>query len=255
MGPATRFARAARRWEPDDWWRLEARAWESHPQVRRAIAFSAPASVWKVLATDSVSLRSAGGCLTTLLNVFGMSAPLLALLAAVGWFFSQPRIPFPLAAVGVLLLLGVLSSLGDMRSSLRGSVFTDPRSARILAVVHLVPSALLMCFAVPASLAHLPIALLPLLAIAADIAVGIGYIVLYPVPTDERSARWRMNQERLEHALAALTEDECEQIRRDIGYAFDDLERRELVDPAALAHARAVPLGRLGIEMARPASV
>lgn len=251
MGPATRFARAAHRWDSDDWWRLEALAWENRPDARRAIAFFSPPSAWKLIASDSASLRSARGCFIALLSITGLAAPLLALIAGLSWLVSRSNEQsFPFVMVGALALVGAVFSGGELLASVHGRIFVDPRTARIYALLHLVPSAILLCLAIPFAAPHLPLALLALAAVPLDLAIGALMLVLHPIPAPARAERWQAQERRLETALAALPDDERGRIARDLGYAFDALERQELAAPSQLAAAREAPLGALGRTLA-----
>ncbi|MCK6067510.1 MULTISPECIES: hypothetical protein [Microbacterium] len=245
-GPAVRFARARRSWEPLDWWKLEAHALHEDAELRRAIAFFAPAEAWRALSKDTVR---AWGCLLTLSHIASFVFPLLAAGAVVGWLFAQDegldlRIPGSIAAIAaVLAAIGLVIDHRDPSG-------VDPKVGRLLGMLHLGPSAAATAvagLALAQGEADFGFAALGLLA---DAVVGALHSAVYRGPADAGSDRWRRNLARLDAAVSGLAEADRGRIQADIADALDVLDERELVPAAELERARGVRIGLLGISMA-----
>lgn len=245
-GPAVRFARARRSWEPLDWWRLEAHALHEDLELRRAIALFAPAEVWRELSKDTVR---AWGCLLTVSHIASFVFPVLAAGAVVGWLFAPDgaldlRIPGSAAAIAaVLAAIGFIVDRRDPSG-------VDPKIGRLLGMLHLGPSSAAVAVAVLA-LAQGTVAFgLGMLGLLADAVVGALHFAVYRGPAEAGSDRWRRHLARLDAAVSGISDADRGRIRADLAAAFDVLAERGLVGAAEIERARSQRIGRLGVAMA-----
>lgn len=244
---ATQFARAAKKWEPNDWWRLEARAWNSVPEVRRALAFFSPTEVWKDLAKNAGD--SGGGCLRVAGHIIGLTAPTVMMFAMVG-LVMQPGRRATMLLVAIVMLFALLSVGFGLIHDARNPGSVEARSGRILGMFHLVPSAISLTAGVillAQGRIDYPIVLA---AFGADVVLGALHLVVHKIPSSESEARWHRNLTRLKTAVDRVPEVQRAQIQHDLQGAFDELLRANLVPKADAERGRSRSLGLLGISMA-----
>ena len=126
-GPAARFAATRRTWEPIDWWRLEARAWQEAPEVRRVMTFLAPTSVFRELAAHS-GRHPVMTILLLIWNLVGMAAPVVGAALFLGWVFGRADIA-AVGAAGVVFAVGaVVAGAGLLASGSDGGRVEDRKS-------------------------------------------------------------------------------------------------------------------------------
>ena len=248
-GPATRYACSLSRWERNDWWRVEARAWERHQSVRFALAFFSPADVWKDLNRQPEGEARGGGCLGVVGHIAALCLPVLAMLGIFGWVLRPDRTA-PILMVGLMCLVAALLFTRGLISDIRNPEKAEVKSAHIVSYLHLVPSSITLVIALSAWAADKVDAPLLILAIAGDAAIGIVPLVAFRRPGNENEARWLRNLTRLKTALEAVPEDQRARIADDIRTAIAELERAGLVSAEDAAHAQGRSLGLLGIGMA-----
>ncbi|KZE91617.1 hypothetical protein [Microbacterium sp. TNHR37B] len=247
-GPATRFARSVTDWQPNNWWRLEARAWERTLSVRRALAYFSPADVWKDLAREPEGAPG-GGCLGVFIPIGALTLPVLGMLALFGWVFRPDRTASVLM-VGIMALIAALLVTPGLVSNLRRRELVDASSARLLGWLHLIPSTIAFLIGTAAFAAGKADVPLALLLIAGDVATGVVHLVMFRRPGDVNAARWTRNMARLKTAMEAVPAAERERVSADLRAAFDELEKRAVVSPDQIERARDRPLGMLGMGMA-----
>ncbi len=85
----------------------------------------------------------------------------------------------------------------------------------------------------------------------ADVIVGVLYFALNRGPAHTGTDRWRQNFARLEQALEGLQPDERTRMHSDVHEALVVLHDRDLITDDELQRASELPLGMLGIKMAR----
>lgn len=247
--PATRFARSVTDWEPNDWWRLEASAWERTLAVRRALAFFSPAEVWKDLAKEPDGGRGGAGCLGVFIPIGALTLPLLGMFGLFGWVFRPDRTASVLL-VGIMALISVLLVTPGLVSNLRRREFIDASSARLLGWLHLIPSGIALVIGLAAFAAGEADVPLALLLVALDAAMGAFHLVMFRRPGNENEARWARNLVRLKTALEQVPEAERARVSADLRAAFDELEKNAIIAPDEIARARGRSLGLLGMGMA-----
>ncbi len=247
--PALRFARNVQEWQPNDWWRLEARAWERVLPVRRALAFFSPVEVWKDLAREPKGSPRGGGCLGVFIPIGALTLPILGMLALFGWVFRPDRTA-PVLVVGIMAMISVLLVTPGLVSDLRRRELVDPSSTRLLGLLHLIPSSIALLIGLAAFAAGRADVPLALLLIALDVAIGAVYVAMFRLPGNENEARWTRNLTRLKTALAEVPPAEREWVSADLRAAFLELERRAVVAPEEIERARDRPLRLLGMGMA-----
>ncbi len=256
-GAATRYARVVDDWQPIDWWKLEARALQGSPSMRRAIAYFSPADAWRDLARG-VDRMWAWGCLLTLSHIASFTFPAVAAMAMVAWIFN-PAADAPVALAGILTAVAALIGGFGLITEQRQPLDVDPKIGRLLGGLHLVPSIIAALIVVAALSQQAADGAWGLAGIGADVVVGALHFVVYRGPAEAGTQRWRRNFARLEAALDALPADERARIYADLQQAFDVMAERRIVPADALVRAREIRPGLLGMTMAprddlRPAS-
>ncbi|MGV9194895.1 hypothetical protein ACQ143_11185 [Microbacterium sp. MC2] len=247
-GPATRYARVVDDWQPIDWWKLEARALQASPPMRRAIAFFSPAEAWRDLARGA-DRAWAWGCLLTLSHIASFTFPAVAALAMLAWIVDSGA-DAPVGFAGILTAVAALVGGVGLITERRQPLDVDPKIGRLLGGLHLIPSAAAALLAVAALTQQAADGAWGLAGIGADILVGALHFVVYRGPAEAGTERWRRNFARLEAALDALPADERARIYADLQQAFDVMAQRRIVPDDALVRARDVRPGLLGMTMA-----
>lgn len=245
-GPATIYARSVDAWEPIDWWKLEARALHGIPELRRAMAYFAPAAAWRDL---SKGVASGWGCLLTIANIASFTLPLVAAIIVLAW-------PFGRADVAQVGLGGALAAVAALIAGIgfvvdrRDTVGVDPKVGRMLGALHVVPSAVGAVVAVTAVLQDAAVGGIGVVGFVADVVVGALHFWLYRTPADSGTARWERNIRRLQDALAATPPDERARVSSDLQHALEVLGTRGVLPDDTLILAMDAPLGMLGMTMA-----
>ncbi|KAA9089041.1 hypothetical protein [Microbacterium radiodurans] len=256
--PATRFAsmraRADGDWEPLDWWRLEARAWYGAPEVRRALAFLAPPTVFRDLAADSVR-HPLVAVVMLVWNIAGVTAPAVGAFFLVGWLFSADKTgpladAAPLAAAGVAFAAGALPAGIGLITDRDRTSGVDAGSAHAIGWVHALSAGIALVAAVVAlALGHVDGAW-GIVPIVIDLVVGVLHFTMYRRQPFDASTRWKQAVDRVAIAVAALDEETRARSIDDLRAAIGELESAGIVDEATAASARTTPPGLLGARFA-----
>ena len=198
-GPATRYARAVDAWAPIDWWKLEARALHGVPELRRAMAYFAPAEAWRDL---SKGVARGWGCLLTILNIASFTLPLVAAIIVLAWVFrgGDAQVGWGGALAGIAALIAGIGFVTDRRDT----VGVDPKVGRLLGSLHLVPSSVGAVVAMTAVLQDAAVGGIGVIGFVADAVVGALHFVFYRRPADSGTVRWERNFARLRKALDAM---------------------------------------------------
>jgi len=247
-GPAARFAASRRTWEPIDWWRLEARAWQEAPAVRRVIAFLAPTSVFRELAAHS----GRNPLITVLLliwNLVGLGAPVVGAALVLGWVFGRADVA-AVGAAGVAFAAGAVVAGAGLITSGRDAGRVDAGSAHAIGWVHALAAAAALVVSILAGIQGQAEGAWGAALIAADLIVGVLYFVVFRRKPTDGSARWKATVDRLAAAVAALDEGTRTRILADIGDAIDELETAGRIPESVAADARQTPPGMLGARFA-----
>ncbi|MCP2635098.1 hypothetical protein K0817_000765 [Microbacterium sp. HD4P20] len=245
-GPATRYARAASAWHPIDWWKLEARALNDTPALRRALSFFAPAEAWRDL---SKGLATPWGGLLTVSHIASFTLPAVAAFILAAWTFDRDDIA-PVGLAGVLAAIAaVIGGIGLIQERLE-SLGTDPKIGRLLGFLHLVPSSIAAVIAVLAIAQGSAAFAVGIVGMVADVVVGALHFVFSRGPAETGTTRWRKNFARLERALGELDPDERARIHSDIQHALVVLGDRGLIGAEQFTRAGDVRIGLLGMTMA-----
>lgn len=245
-GPATRYARAAGGWAPLDWWKLEARALSGVPELRRALAFFAPADAWRDLAKDTAA---GWGCLLTLSHIASFTLPAVAAVGTLGWIFGRSG-DVPLGLLGILAAIAAVIGAIGLRTDRREPGGTDPKVGRLLGVLHLVPALVGLLVGLSALAQGAATGAIGLVGFVLDAVVGALHFVVHRGAADTGTERWRRNLQRLEAASDALPPAERARVYSDLQQAFDVLETRGIVPGDVLTRARDVRIGLLGMTLA-----
>lgn len=249
-GPATSFAHSRAAWSRLDWWRLEARAFERHSEVRRALTFYSPVGAWQDLGRppERPFPPALGRALVTL-HIACLVLPVLAAIVMLRWL-GETAEPAPVGLAGALAGFACAWLTYGTARDLRDPAGPATSGAQLLALLHLVPSA------VATALAAIAIDRGPVagpygcIGLIADVVLGAVSLWLY-ADAAGAAPRWtRLKQRRLDRSVAALSRDERDAITNDVHAALDDLAARGLVDADEATAARALPLGALGRTLA-----
>ncbi|GAA1983776.1 hypothetical protein [Microbacterium pumilum] len=232
-------------WAPIDWWKLEARALHGIPELRRAMAYFAPAEAWRDL---SKGVASGWGCLLTVANIASFTLPLVAAIIVLAWVFrggvAQVGLGGALAAIAALI-----AGIG-FATDRRDTVGVDPKVGRLLGVLHVAPSSIGAVVAIIAVVQDAALGGIGVLGFIADVVVGALHFAFYRRPADSGSARWERNFARLQKALDAMAPDERARVHSDVQHALEVLGTRGLVSDETLIRAMEVPIGLLGMTLA-----
>ncbi|WP_323986698.1 hypothetical protein [Microbacterium plantarum] len=247
-GPAARFAASRRTWEPIDWWRLEARAWQEAPEVRRVMAFSAPTSVFRELAAHS-GRHPVMTILLLIWNLVGMAAPVVGAALLLGWVFGRADIA-AVGAAGVVFAAGAVVAGAGLLTSGSDGGRVDAGSAHAVGWIHAPAAAVALVVSILAATQDQAEGMWGIAAIAADLIVGALYFVVFRRKPTDGSARWKGTVDRLAAAIAALDEDTRARILADVGDAIDELEIAGRITESIATDARQTPPGMLGARFA-----
>lgn len=249
-GPAATWAGGCRSWSRLDWWRLEARAFDGHPRVHRALTFFAPVGAWHDL--DRPPGRELPGWVGVLLLPVWVASLTLPVVTVVLLLRSLLDGTAPVAVhlagavaagAGTIVAVSVLQDLRDPEGP-------TSNGTRLVGLLHLVPSSLACVLTVVAVALSRARGSYGLVGLLADAAVGAAAVWLH-AGSPRAAHRWaRIKQRRLARALDTLPVAERDAIRRDIEAALDDLAARGHLDAAPAERARSLPLGALGRTLA-----
>lgn len=245
-GSATRYARTVDSWGPIDWWKLEARALEHSPEMRKALAPFAPVEVWKDLAERSASRW---GCLFVVFSIASFVFPVLAFLLLLGWAFGVNDIA-NVGFAGILAAIAAAVSANGIRDDVRRRDTSDAGTARLLGLLHAVPSTLGFVLGVAAVVQGEADGAIGIVGIGLDAVVGWIPFFVYRPPGHTGTARWHRHLARLEQTRDNMPADERACVVDDLQLAFRELETRGLVPERDLRRARQQQVGMLGIVMA-----
>ncbi len=243
-GPATRFAASRRTWEPIDWWRLEARAWDDAPAVRRAIAFFAPTSVFRELAKSS----GRNPLMTVILlvwNLVGLAAPVVGAAMLLGWVFGRADVA-AVGSAGVAFVAGAVVAGAGLITSGRDAGRVDAGSAQAIGWVHGLAAGAALIVSVLATVQGEADGAWGVVLIGVDLLVGVLYFVVFRGKPADGSARWKRTVNQLAQAVADLDDDVRARILGDRRAAIDELEAAGRIPASVAADARETPPGMLG---------
>lgn len=242
------MAQNAERWEGLQWWELEAGLFREHPKIRSALSTMSPTAARRYFAKGRVDPLQP---IIALLYLVGPVLPAVALVVLASRHVPrQDGVSFLPATilVAIAVLLGTMNLIGNVRH--RDEV--EPRTARMIGWVHLVPSLILLVFVVQALATGRSADARPWMAavFALDVIVGVLYLVLTPRPKDRAAARIERARARWRRAMATLSAADQQTVRAELGESIDVLIERGLIDQATADQAREAPLGLLGITLA-----
>ncbi|MEH3088337.1 MAG: hypothetical protein PGN24_01660 [Microbacterium arborescens] len=247
-GPAARFAASRRTWEPIDWWRLEARAWQEAPSVRRVIAFFAPTSVFRELAAHS----GRNPVITVLLliwNLVGLGAPVVGAALLLGWVFGRADVA-AVGTAGIAFAAGAVVAGAGLITSGRDAGRVDAGSAHAIGWVHGLGAGAALIVSILAAAQGQAAGVWGIAFIVSDLVVGVLYFVIFRRRPTDGSERWKRTVDRLAVVVAALDDDTRARILGDLGDAVDELETAGLIPESMAADARQTPPGMLGARFA-----
>ncbi|SDQ46943.1 hypothetical protein [Microbacterium sp. cf332] len=247
-GPAARFAASRRTWEPIDWWRLEARAWQEAPAVRRVIAVFAPTSVFRELAVHS-GRNPAVTVLLLVWNLVGLGAPVVGAALLLGWVFGRADVA-AVGAAGFAFAAGAVVAGAGLVTTGRDAGRVDAGSAHAIGWVHVLAAGAALIAAILAVVQNEAEGAGGVAFIAADLVVGALYFVIFRRKPTDGSERWKRTVDRLAAAVSALDEDTRARILADLGDAIDELETAGRIPESLAADARQTPPGMLGARFA-----
>lgn len=247
-GPAARFAASRRTWQPIDWWRLEARAWQEAPEVRRAMAFFAPTSVFRELATHS-GRNPAITIVLLIWNLVGLGAPVIGAALLLGWVFGRADVA-TVGAASIAFAAGAVVAGAGLITSGRDAGRVDAGSAHAIGWVHALAAGAALIVSILAAIQDQAEGAGGIVLIAADLIVGVLYFVVFRRKPTDGSARWKATVDRLAAAIAALDEGARARIMADVGDAIDELETAGRIPESVAAEARQTPPGMLGARFA-----
>lgn len=232
-------------WTPLDWWKLEARALYGVPELRKAMAYFAPAPAYRDLAKD---VAPRWGILLTASHIASFTFPILAALVVFAPVIrgGVAQVGLGGAMAGIAALIAVIGFITDSRDPLG----VDPHIGRLLGNLHLLPSSIGSVLAIMAIAQDNAVGAIGVMGFIADAVVGALHYWFYRGPADSGTARWTRNITRLQLALDATPPDEQARINSDIQQALAVLGERGILPDETLAPARAVAIGRLGMTMA-----
>ena len=140
-GPAVQFARSVNSWERNDWWRLEAHAWQGQSEVARALAFFAPQQAWKGLLQSANAGESAvsrvGGILRVISYIIAITAPTVFGFVMIGALL-RPRGQISMLIVGGVMLIVILVESRSLIHSWRAHRPGEVRTGRMLGLLHVI---------------------------------------------------------------------------------------------------------------------
>lgn len=252
-GPATQLARSVKSWERNDWWRLEARAWQGQPEVPRALAFFAPKDVWRDLlrsADEGGSIPSrAGGCLRVICYIISITAPAAFGFVMLGALL-RPRGQISMVIVGSIMLIAIVVAALGLIHSARNRRPGEVKAGRMLGMLHAIPSAVgLVAGLMLAGQGRIDHPFV-LSIFAVDIVIGVIYLVTNRTRELEGEARWQRNVLVLKRALEKISDDQKSAVKDDLQAAIEELFTASVITEAEFERARGVSLGLLGIAMA-----
>lgn len=247
-GPAARYAATRRTWEPIDWWRLEARAWQEAPAVRRVIALFAPTTVFRELAAQS----GRNPVVTVLLlvwNLVGLGAPVVGAAMLLGWVFGRADAA-AVGAAGIAFAAGAVVAGAGLVTSGRDAGRVDAGSAHAIGWVHVLAAGTASVVSILAVLQSQATGAWGLGFIMLDLVVGALYFAVFRRKPTDGSERWKRTVDQLAAAVSTLDDDTRARILADIGDAIDELETAGRIPESVAAEARQTPPGMLGARFA-----
>lgn len=137
--PLTPLVDEATEWGAVEWWRLELRSFDRAPRAQRTLALLGPKGAW----TKEYGRPSVGGCLTTLVFLACLVAPVVAAAVMYQWWVEDDdsRV-IPLVLAGQLMIASLIVTVHGVVVDIR-----RPR-ARLMSAVIKVGLVFLACDAV-----------------------------------------------------------------------------------------------------------
>ncbi|MFJ2551399.1 hypothetical protein [Microbacterium sp. NPDC087591] len=241
------YVEAQERWSPASWWHLESHLFRDEPEVRMALWFRAPADARRAFAARHFSL---GGLLLSLAEIASLLLPALALVTLVSrhWVDGQPD----LVRSGVLAGLAAALSVVGMIARRSRPEGVDARTERLVAVVHIVPSLIVLVLGVMflTSGAVDGSAAWALAGPVIDIALSVVRWRRNRPAADAAAERASKEDVRLDRALATIAPERSVALRAELHEALKLASARGLVGPEETSRAERAPFGRLGVTMA-----
>ncbi|UFU08067.1 hypothetical protein [Ruania halotolerans] len=242
---AVEYAHQAEEWSALDWWHLEARAVARHPDLTHALAFFAPPAAWTQL---SRGVPKALGCLMVPAHIASLTLPVSAAVMMTAWL-GETEATAPVAVAGAFAGFAAAWSLFGMSRDARSPDGRAVNGARLLALLHLLPSSIATVLALLAIGHGVAIGAVGIVGLLADVAYGIAALRFY-VPTSDSAATEQLNLRRLNRAVEALDHHARLEILADLHHAIDVLEQRALIDADLARAARNQPVASLARTMA-----
>lgn len=241
------YVQAQERWSPTSWWYLESHLFRDEPEVHTALWFRAPNEARRAFAARHFSL---GKLLLSLGEIASLLLPALALLTLVSrhWIDSQPD----LVRSGVLAGLAAALSVVGMIARHSRPEGVDAGTERLVAVVHIVPSLLVLVLGVTflASGAVDGSAAWALAGPVMDITLSVVRWRRNRPAADAANDRASKEDVRLDRALATIPPERSVALRAELRDALMLASACGLIGAEETSRAEQAPFGRLGVTMA-----
>ena len=233
-------------WTAEDWWRLELRAFGGAPRVLHALAILAPPRARQ----DEYTQISVRAVLQSIAYMYMLVGPLLAAALMIRWAWTGAYgDEFPLAAVGVLLVVAMLVTVYSEIQERRHPRAATWQATLTLTLMRIVPGAVVLAIALTAGRELLRDgAWWALLVVIADIAVHV--VILLRGPTRPGGPQTAVDN--VDVSVAELDPAQRDMIAASLRDAVERLAERGLIDSATRATAERASLGHLGLTMHPP---
>lgn len=216
--------------------------------MRSALWFRAPNDARRAFSARRLSLWR---LLAALAELASLVLPALAVTMLVSRHWVESGVP-DLVRSGVLAGLAAVLAAAGMINRRRRPEEVDARTERIVAMIHVVPSLVLLVLGVLFLQAGTVdgSSAWALSGPVADIVVSVIRWRQNPIPRDGAAARALKEEARLERALSDVSAAQSIELREEIRAAVIVARARGFISEEESIRARQAPLGRLGITMA-----
>lgn len=229
-------------WDAVKWWRLEQRAFAREPFVQASIATLGPQE-----ARRTETRVTLGSFLKSLAILLSIALPTLAAGMMIQWATrGQSPWDMPLGYAGPILAFAFVVSLFGAFESLRRRRASAWGSLIVIAIVNIVPAAIVLIIGLTAAAPYLEGTGYWLAVAAAHIALHVFLLARGPIPRGGP----RNEVENVDQALTEVPESRREEARAERDAAIRELVARGSISADEAERASAAPLGKLGMTMA-----